>query len=178
MTRRPERGTAILITLIVIVALLGGGAVLVGMQMSSTRSTEVARSNMTSLYCAEAGLNAARRIVANNYPLWNAALALTETNGVGNPLSQPTWLDAAAIDHDLENDGGDDFVISLKDNDDELPPLAADLTLDNDLQIYIVSTCTKFPENKKQVSELIRFSIGGKCYDKQLGGCGGNNNQN
>lgn len=171
MTRRPERGTAILITLIVIVALLGGGAVLVGMQMSSTRSTEVARSNMTALYCAEAGLNAARRPVLAGY---------TADGTWGNFLgtgTQPTYVDAANIDHDLDGDGGDDFLITLEDNDDEIGFTAAP-TIDNDLHIYIVSTCTKFPENRKQVRELIRFKVAQQYYNAQQGGIGGNNNAN
>jgi Tfp pilus assembly protein PilX len=167
--RERERGTAILITLIVIVALLGGGAVLVGMQLTSTRSTEVSRSGMSALYCAEAGLNAARPIVANNYSGWNAALAAG---------TEPAWLAHPTLNHDL--DGGDTdnhFTITLKDNEDE-GSLANDPSVDNDLQVWIVSTCTMYPENKKQVSELVRFNIGGTCYESQLGGCGGNNNSN
>jgi hypothetical protein len=171
MTRRPERGTAILITLIVIVALLGGGAVLVGMQMSSTRSTEVTRSNMTSLYCAEAGLNAARRPVLAGYTAdgtWGGFL------GTG---TQPTYVDAASIDHDLDpNDSltTDDFRITLEDNDDEIG-FTATPTIDNDLHIYVVSTCTKFPENQKTVRELIRFKVAQQYYNAQSGGIGGNN---
>jgi len=168
-TRRRERGTAILITMIVVVALLGGGAVLVGLQLSSTRSSEITRSGMTALYCAEAGLNAARPIVANNYAGWNAALAAG---------TEPAWLNHPTPDHDLNLDGSAaDFTITLKDNDDE-GALPNDPNTDNDLQIWVISTCNMFPENKKQVSELVRFNVGGKCYQSQLGGCGGNGNSN
>jgi type II secretory pathway pseudopilin PulG len=170
MTRRQsQRGTAILITLILIVALLGGGAVLLGMQLSSTRSAEITRSNVTAMNCAEAGVNAARRVVATNHTLWNAALAAG---------TQPAWLDSTAIDHDLDGDGADDFTVVLKDNDDEQAPAPNNLLQDNDQQVWIVSTCTKFPENAKRVTELVRFNVGGKCYQSQLGGCGGNGNSN
>ena len=80
--RRTERGTAILITMMIIVALLGGGAVLVGIQMASTRSTEITRSNMTALYCAEAGLNA-----STTTP--NAAFVVTVRTGTSASVSLP-----------------------------------------------------------------------------------------
>nr|MBA2539733.1 hypothetical protein [Deltaproteobacteria bacterium] len=174
MKRQRERGTAILITIIVIVALLGGGAVLVGMQIGSTRSTEVARSNMTALYCAEAGLNAARKPVLDAYTpdgTWGNAL------GTG---TQPTYVNNVAIDHDLDPLDSlttDDFQITLVDNDDEIGFTATPL-IDNDLQIYVVSTCLKFPENKKQVKELIKFKVAQQYYNAQAGGIGGNNNAN
>lgn len=170
--RKQEQGTAILITMIVIVALLGGGAVLVGMQLHSTKSAGVSRSGMTALYCAEAGLNWARPLVANttNYPLWNAALAAG---------TEPAWLahGAGVMSHDLDGDGTSDFTIILKDNNDETTG-TDNPGVDNDLQIWIVSTCTMFPDNQKQVSELVRFNMSGTCYQSQLGGCGGNNNAN
>jgi len=167
MSRRPEQGSAILITLLIIMVLLAGGAVLVGMQMQSSRSTDLARNGLSSLYCAEAGLSAARPIVAANYAGWNASL--------GQP-TEPGWL--AAIDHDIDDDGSADFIITLKDNDDEQSPLPNDLTLDNDLKVFIVATCTKYPDIPKQVSELVLFNGGGGCYQSQLGGCGGNGNNN
>lgn len=171
--RKQEQGTAILITMIIIVALLGGGAVLVGMQLHSTKSAGVSRTGMTALYCAEAGLNWARPLVANatNYPNWNAALAAG---------TEPAWLahvHPGAMSHDLDGDGASDFTIVLKDNNDETT--GGDVPgVDNDLQIWIVSTCTMFSDNQKQVSELVRFNMGGTCYQSQLGGCGGNNNAN
>ncbi len=171
MKRHAQRGTAILITMIVTVALLGGGAVLVGMQMSSTRSTEVSRSSMTALHCAEAGLNAARKPVNDGYTAdgtWGGFLGMN---------TEPTFANPTAIDHDLDNDTGNDFLITLEDNDDEIG-FTPSATIDNDLQIYVVSTCIKFPENRKQVRELIRFKVNQKFYNSQAGGIGGNNNVN
>ena len=197
MSRQRQRGTAILITMLITVALIGGGAVLVGMQMASTNSTDVARSNMTSLYCAEAGLNAARKVVAQNFTTdntFNGGLAVgaacsddsTCTGGAlciqvgpGNfCMTQPTYLAAGPnVDHDLQGTGTDDFHVVLVDNEDEVG-FVNDYTKDNDLHVFIVSTCTKFADNKKQVRELVRIKPGSQDYDSQLGGAFGNNNTN
>jgi len=195
--RQRERGTAILITMLITVALIGGGAVLVGMQMASTRSTDVARSNMTSLYCAEAGLNAARKIVAQNFTTdntFNGGLtvgaacnddstctggALCIQVGAGNfCMTQPAFLaNGPNVNHDLLATGSDDFYVVIVDNEDEVT-FTNDYTKDNDLHVFIVSTCTRFPDNKKQVRELVRIKPGLKDYDSQLGGAGGNSNAN
>ena len=199
LARNQERGTAILITMLITVALIGGGAVLVGMQMASTRSTDVARSNMTSLYCAEAGLNAARKVVAQNYTAdgtFNNGLtigaacnddstctggALCIQVGAGNfCMTQPAYLANGAaplLDHDLQGTGTDDFYIVLVDNEDEVS-FTNDYLKDNDLHLYIVSTCTKFPDNKKQVRELVRIKPSKKEYEAQQGGGFGNGNAN
>jgi hypothetical protein len=84
----------------------------------------------------------------------------------------------SGINHDIDGDGVADFTITLKDNDDELPPLANDTTRDNDLKVYVVSTCTKYPDTPKQVIELVQYNGGGNCYQSQQGGCGGNGNSN
>ena len=161
MSRAPrasQRGSAMLLTLVIIAALLAGGAVLVGMQLSSNRATDITRSGLTALHCAEGGLAAARPVVAANYIDWVTWLPA----GSG----EPTWLQApspTAIDHDLDNDGLDDFVITLKDNDDELPPAPNNTTVDSDLRVFIVSTCIKFPDTPKQISDqqvpLVTFML-------------------
>ena len=166
-----------MLVLILIMALLAGGAVLFGLQVQATTNTDLTRHGMDSFYCAESGLSAARTLVANNYAQWNASLC-AGTCVVGSDGSEPTWLHSPAVPHDLDGDGVADFVITLKDNDDELAPLADDPVHDNDLKVWIVSTCTKYPEIRKQVTELVRFNIGGACYESQLGGCGGNGNTN
>jgi len=169
--RRPELGSALLITLLIITSLLAGAAVIGGMQLRGARSADLTRNGLASLYCAESGLVAARTLVATNYALWNASFcnppapAGTGACVVGTPASEPAWLQDPALEHDLDGDTVDDFIITLKDNDDEQDPLANDLTVDNDLQVFIISTCTKFPEVQKQVSELVRCS-GGTCSRK------------
>jgi hypothetical protein len=169
-TRRPESGS-IVITAMLAVSLLGGGAVLVRMQLASTQSVAVTRSKITGNACAEAGLAAARAAVTNNYGLWGPALCAGSCV-VGSTASEPSFL--ASIDHDLDNDGTADFVITLVDNDDETP--VSDKTKDNDLQVYVVSTCLIDPSVRVQVSELVEFTPPGNTYDSQAGGVMGYGN--
>ncbi|MGE3544187.1 MAG: hypothetical protein AB7L28_09645 [Kofleriaceae bacterium] len=150
-------------------ALLAGGAVLVSLQLLSTRSTGLVQSGTSALYCAEAGLSLARAAVAANYTNWNAALAAG---------TEPAWLSSSALSHDIDGDGVSDFTLRLVDNDDELPPASNNTAQDNDMRVFVVSTCMKYPETPKAVSELIHFGGGGNCYQAQQGGCGGNNNSN
>lgn len=160
-----------LVTLIIISALLAGAGVLLSVQMASNRSSDLTRTGMTSLYCAEAGLAVARQVVAENYIDWKASLCNTAT------CAEPAWL-SAGIDaktgtmaHDLNGDGTADFKVWLRDNYDEIS--ANDPVVDSDLQVYIVSQCIAFPDTPKQVEELILFTGGIECYPWQLGGCSG-----
>ena len=169
MTRNPERGSAMLVTMIVIASLLAGAAAITAMQLVSNRSTEVTRANMSATYCAESGLIAARAIVAASYAQWTNALGAT---------TEPSWL-LAAFSHDLDGNTANDpdFTITLRDNDDEVTG-SNDATKDNDLRVLVVSTCRLYPETPKQVQELVEWRGGGTCYDAQEGGCGGNGNGN
>jgi hypothetical protein len=83
--RGRERGSALLVTMIIISALLAGAAVLVHVQMKSTRGAEMTRTSISSLHCAEAGLTAARTAVMTNYAQWNASLGMT---------TEPAWLES------------------------------------------------------------------------------------
>jgi hypothetical protein len=157
-----------LVTMIIIAALLAGAAALVSLQLSSTRSSGLTQSSISALYCAEAGLSAARPVVADNYGGWAAAFAA--------PGVEPAWL--AGVDHDVDGDTFADFVITIHDNDDEQSPLTNDLSRDNDLQVFVVSQCIKYGDTPAAVSELIHLSSPGKCYQAQEGGCGGNGNSN
>jgi hypothetical protein len=153
--------------LILIAALLGGAAVLVSTQLAASRSTDLVRMTMLSTDCAEAGLSAARPVVLANYSQWAGSL------GTG---TEPSWI-TSAVNHDLDGDGAADFVITLKDNDDDAPA-ANDLLHDNDLRIFIVSRCTKYSEVPKEIQELVQYSGGGTCYQSQQGGCASNGNSN
>lgn len=176
-TSRPQRGSAMLVTLLVIVSLVAGAAVLVGLQMASNRSTDLTRSGTNALYCAEAGLVAARPIVVANFSQWSTALALS----AANDFSEPPWL-AAGIDgsmggHDLDTTvASTDFRVHLEDNHDE--PGASIPGADTDLRIFIVSTCLAYPDTPKQVRELVEYNGVVACYPWQIGGCGGANNTN
>jgi hypothetical protein len=103
-----------------------------------------------------------------NYSRWAGSL------GTG---AEPSWL-ASGLNHDLDGDGAADFAITLKDNDDELPPATNDLLHDNDLRIFIVSRCIKYGEVPKEIAELVQYAGGGTCYQSQQGGCAGNGNSN
>ena len=162
--RSSERGSAMLVTLIVVSALFAGAATLTSMQISSTRSADLGRQKTSSLSCAEAGLATARTAVAAHYSDWNSALG----------QSEPSWLQS--LDHDIDDDGVADFTLRLIDNADELD--SDNPSVDNDLAVFVVSTCVKFGDAPAEVTELVRFSGGGSCYQAQLGGCGGNGNAN
>lgn len=155
-----------LVVLLVITALIAGSSALVAMQVTSTRAASLTQTKAAALHCAEAGLAGASSVVAMHYAQWNSALA----SG-----TQPSWL--AVLDRDLDDDGAPDFELVLGDNQDEIGA-ADDPTTDNDLAIYVVSTCVRYADVPARIAALVRYGGGGTCYQAQLGGCGGNNNGN
>jgi hypothetical protein len=179
--RNRQRGSAMLVTLIIISSLLAGAVVLVSMQLASSRSQDLSRSSTTALYCAEAGLHAARLAVgtANSTDL-DAAVAAS----AGGTTTEPTWLSTAINvngDHDVNGDNaGPDFHVYLKDNDDEVVNgVANNLADDIDNKVWIVSVCDLYPETPQSISELISIpAASGTMYDWQAGGAFGNNNYN
>lgn len=166
-----QRGSAMLVTMIIIASMLAGAAVLVSMQLASNRSTDLARTGMESLHCAEAGLAASRATVKANYASWSAAIAVSAS---GN-TTEPSWLQSA-INHDLDGDGSADFKVWLKDNDDEGPPTANNLAVDEDLRVFVVSQCLKYSDTPKTVEELVQYTAGTTCNYNEDGGCDGNGN--
>jgi len=173
--RDRERGSAMLITLILVAALLAGAAVLASMQIGSTRGADVTRTGMSALYCAEAGLTAAHTVVSQNTGNWTGSGNLY--SGTGTP-TEPSWLytGIGATAHDLDGDGSADFLVYLKDDDDEIG--TQNYTSDSNQKIFIVSRCVKYGETIKEVEELISASGGGACYHSQLGNCFNNGNGN
>jgi hypothetical protein len=169
MKRVSQRGSAMLVAMILMAALLAGAAVLASLQLSSSRSTEMTRSGITALYCAEAGLTATRSAIATNQGSWNTSL------GTG---IEPTYIQSPTISHDVDGDGSPDFIVTLEDNYDEIPPTPQNQNSDSDGKIYIVSRCTKFTDTPREVRELISFTSLKHCYGSQRGGCGGNGNMN
>ena len=181
MKRRNERGSAMLVTLIIIAALLGGAAVLVSLQLASGRSSDLTRSGMSSLYCAEAGLAAARPVVMGAYGQWNSSLlsSAPATNlpaGAGlvpaTVAQEIDWLETGIGSHDVDGDTVDDFVVYLVDNDDEQTPLASDLSKDNDMQVFVVSTCIRprDQDTPRQLRELLQFNGVAADITGQIGG--------
>jgi type II secretory pathway pseudopilin PulG len=170
-----------LVTLIIISSLLAGAVVLVSMQLASNRSTDLSRSSVTALYCAEAGLHAARLAVgaAASTDL-DAAVAAS----AAGTTTEPAWLTTAINangDHDVNGDNaGPDFHVYLKDNDDEVVnSVTNNLADDIDNKVWVVSVCDPYPETPQSVSELLSIPVQvGKMYDWQSGGAFGNNNYN
>jgi hypothetical protein len=172
--RASERGSAMLVTMLVTASLLAGGAVLGTMQIASTRAADLTRSEIAANYCAEAGLVSAHAAVAANYTQWSTALC---TPSCAAP-AQPSWLGSTAFSHDLDGDGVDDFVITLQDDEDEIAPSANDPTRDVNYKVFVVSTCTKYPDTPAQVMELIKYTPTASCYGSQEGGCNSRGNTN
>lgn len=155
-----------LVAMILMAALLAGAAVLVTLQMGSNRNTELTKTGITALYCAEAGLTAARATVAANQADWNNHL---------NTKVEPTWL-TTGIANDLNGDGVADFKITLEDNFDE--PGTDVPNVDADGKIFVVSQCLLYPDTPREVRELVDYTTVSNCYSAQRGGCGGNGNMN
>ena len=156
--RHRERGSAMLVTLILIAALLAGGAVLLAVQRNATRSDDVARGGMSGLYCAEAGLNAMRANIQPHFSHWQV--------GLPHRSNQPgsEWL--TAISHDIDGEPGDDIAVTIQDN---LEP-DEDEANDSDLQILVKVRCIKNLETQTEVAELLKFTPGSQPYGMQAGG--------
>lgn len=170
--RSTKRGSAMLVTMIVIGALLAGAATLTNMQMQSQRSQDLTKSNVSSLYCAEAGIAAARTALATHYSSWGLGLA----QSAGGDKTEPSWLATAIGSHDIDGDNQADFAAYIYDNNDD--PVDNNPSADNDLQVFIAVSCTKYPETPNTITELVKYNGGVGCHPSQIGGCGGEGNSN
>lgn len=169
MTRHSERGSIMLVVALILVALLAGGGIALYVQVSSTRSTSYLASSRSALYCAEAGLAAGRRVIGQNVSEWSAILDGSDTN-------DPSWY---PITGDLDGDGAADYEVTVRDNDDELPPDPNNPQIDSDLAVFVISRCTRYPETPREVFELVMFTTGGGGYRNQAGqGTGNTGNAN
>lgn len=173
MSRHSQRGSAMLVTMIIISALLAGAAVLAAMSVSASRSTELTRNGLAALYCAEAGLTTARGMVPMNYGNWDAALVANCADSDCYTVIQPTWL---AGPHDIDGDTIPDFELAIRDNDDEMPtPNGSD---DNDEKVFIVSRCIKYVDSPREIVEMIHYKPALNPYACQGGGVNGGGNDN
>jgi hypothetical protein len=164
-----------LVTMMIIAALMAGAGILLQLQLRSSRSSDFTRSGTAALYCAEAGIAAARNVVAQSYSGWNGSMC---TSADPFACTEPDWLATGIGSHDIDGDGDADFIVYLRDNDDELPPLTPDGNLDNDLQVFVVARCLAFPDTPKQVEELVLHNGAPPCLPFQQGGGGGDGNNN
>jgi type II secretory pathway component PulK len=115
-TRNAQRGAgaAMLVVMIVMAALMTAGGLAIYVSTSETRSTGYVAANRQALFCAEAGLAAARSMVTSNYAQWGSVLDADAGN-------DPTWYPIRGY---LADDGtGDyDYEVTIRDNDDEIAP--------------------------------------------------------
>jgi len=186
-SRNTQRGSAMLVTLILVAALLAGVAVLVALQLSSTKSTELTRTGLAALHCAEAGLAVSHREVANNKSsviTQLSSLPYTGPSGALSWQSQPTFLTtyyATGSPYNLSDIDGDgtagDFVVYIIDDDDESSTTQAWNT-DINSRVWLVSRCTKYPDSPKEVRELVEFGQSPTQYEWQEGRSNGANNAN
>lgn len=164
-----QRGSAMLLVATLLVALLAGGAVALYVQLQGTKSAGLVKASKNSLFCAEAGVIAERSFLALNYLAWPVLLD-------GNSSNDPTWY---PLTGDLDGDGVADYSVTIKDNDDEVPPAPDDPLFDNDRRVYAVGKCLKNPDVSRDVIELLMVGGGGYVYRNQAGGGGWNTgNQN
>lgn len=170
-TRRwsSERGAALSVMLVMITALLAIGGLAMYLQLADTRSTRYINEARGSLFCAEAGLAAARPFIANHAVDWPQMLDADDGN---DPDGYP-------VEGDLDGDGTADYRVVIKDNDDELPPADNNPDVDLDSTIFVVATCLRYPDTPREVLEMVSFGGGGFNYRNQSGqGAGGSNNAN
>ena len=165
-----QRGAAMLLVATLLVALLAGGGVALFIQLQSTKSAGMSKIQRDSLFCAEAGVLAARPIIRNNIGTWNLALD-------SNPGNDPDWY---PVRGDIDGDGVDDYDVTIKDNDDEVPPAPDDPETDVDSRVFATGRCLHNADASKQVVELLIAVQGNYVYRSQAGGGGwntGNQNQ-
>jgi hypothetical protein len=184
LPRRPrrnrERGAALMITLIILASLLAGAAAVVSLQLGANRATDLTRSGMTAEYCAEAGVERASPIVAANYALWSSSMCGSANEASclpASPAAEVALLAPPAINHDIDGDGIPDFVLYLRDDQDE-PTGPQNYTVDRNARIFIVATCIKYPDTPRQVKVLVQAGGGSNNYAGQQGGEWSNTNFN
>jgi hypothetical protein len=153
----------------VLAALLAGGGVAVYLQLQSTKSAGLVKAARSSLFCAEAGLAAARPVIAASYLVWHDLLD-------GDPATDPDWY---PITGDVDGDGTADYSVTIRDNDDERLPTPNDPSVDIDRRVFAVARCTRNADVAREVSALLTVSSARHVYRNQDGGGGFNNgNQN
>jgi hypothetical protein len=161
-SRRSERGSVLVIALVLVAVLLVAGIAII--RIAGNDRTDAAKmgGRERAQICAEAGLQYARRFFGQNYEgshQWNDYLDLTTAGYRYDPEHFPSDVpdlahrpaqtrgksDGATFDPgaDLDGDGRPDFWVSIRDDDDEAPLGAADSrTRDNNETVILRSECT------------------------------------
>jgi Tfp pilus assembly protein PilX len=167
--RRPrgQRGAALVVTMMVVIALLAAGALALYLQMADTHSAQYVTQKRGALYCAESGLAGARDYILANATSWPTMLDSDSTN---DPVGYP-------VEGDLDGDNVNDWHVVLRDDDDEFP--TNDPTVDTNGTVFMVATCLAYPDTPREILQMISVSGGGMNYRNQSGqGAGNTNNAN
>ncbi len=172
-TRRPLRrrspahrqrgGVTLLLIMVLIVLAALVGVLAVRGATSDLQMAGSQRVSRTGFYCAEAGLNKARALVAANPQDWATILAggttswyTDATNGIHVELDNPA--------------NGDDVYVKMTDNVDG----DNDFTHDNDLTVILTAKCisTTYEANNatRTLSQVVTYAgNGGTDYRYQAG---------
>lgn len=160
-TRRQKRarergGITLLLVMVLLVVAIMVGALAVRGSTADLRMAGAQRVARTGFYCAEAGLAAARSFYAANQPSWGTYFA-DQTKGFSG---------------DVDGDGKNDYLVTLKDNYDEFPPSVNNPLVDNDLTAIMTSTCTSstLTTGPRQLEQILTLSTNlGSDYRYQAG---------
>jgi Tfp pilus assembly protein PilX len=166
-----QRGgvTLVLMMVLIVLAALVGVLAVRGAtaDLKMAGAQRVARSGF---YCAEAGLEKARALVAANPQDWATILAGGSTS----------WYPSGGVQVQVDGDNLADAVVTMTDNVDG----DNDFLRDNDLTVILTSTCTSSTleanGGQRTLSQIVTYgSNGGNCYKYQAGhGCTHDGNAN
>lgn len=165
-----QRGAAMLLVATLLVALLAGGGVALYLQLQSTKSATMTKISRNSLFCAEAGVVASRKVISERISSWSILLDNDATN-------DPTWYPFTG---DIDGDGENDYEVTIRDNDDEVPPAPNNLEMDVDGRVFAIGRCIRNADISREVIELLVSEQGNYVYRNQAGGGAwntGNRNQ-
>lgn len=155
----------------ILAALLGIAAIGLSLQLNSTKSTALVKDSRASLYCAEAGLAAARAALIQNRSDWNNVL---DGSSIGTWYVLPPAIppEEVGIVGDLDGIGPltADYSVVIRDDADG----DNNLDRDNNDTIIVTSTCLLYPTAPATVTEIISLMGRGQAYRNQSGQGSGN----
>jgi hypothetical protein len=162
-----QRGAALVVTMMVVVALLAAGALALYLQMADTHAAQYVAKGRGALYCSESGLAGARDYIATHQSDWPAMM---DSDASNDPDGYP-------VEGDLDGDGVNDWHVTIRDDEDEFPTNNPNVDVNG--MIFVVGTCLAYPDTPREVTEMISLSGGGTHYRNQAHqGASGTNNAN
>ena len=155
---------AMVLVITILAALLGIAAIGLSLQLNSTKSTGLIKDTRAALYCAEAGLAAARATLIANREEWGDVLN-------GDPVTWYSTTDPEGITGDADGDGvTGDYSVTIRDDGDDTV-----FTTDDNDTIIVTSTCLLYETTAPaSVIEVISMLGQGHAYRNQSGQGSGN----